>query len=376
MTAPLACWWAKPPPAEVRQRLEQLRRLPDVQRVAVLPDVHLGGETCVGVAVATLTTLYPDLVGNDVGCGVAAAPLYGAQWSAEAGPTVLAAMSEAAPIRVRPRDRRVAMPAMLADHPWPVRLSEDGTFGTLGRGNHFLELQQDEDGLVWLTVHTGSRALGPAVQDWYRARASPRPRPWLDADSPLGARYLADINACGFGPGRTAPPCSPKRVRRSASCSAARSRSTRPSRSTTTTCSARCTTASSSLSTARGRSARLKASSRSSPARWARRPSTSAGGATAPPSARPRTGQGAASPAAKPTGHVRPDDLRRQLGDVLVDPRKLDRLVSEAPEGVQADRGGHARPTGAGRCRAQAAAAGMPQGRMRPPRPRIAVRTT
>jgi tRNA-splicing ligase RtcB len=332
MTAPLASWWAEPPPAEVRQRLEQLRRLPDVQRVAVLPDVHLGGETCVGVAVATLTTLYPDLVGNDVGCGVAAAPLYGAQWSAEAGPTVLAAMSEAAPIRVRPRDRRVAMPAMLADHPWPVRLSEDGTFGTLGRGNHFLELQQDEDGLVWLTVHTGSRALGPAVQDWYRARASPRPRPWLDADSPLGARYLADINAlrvwaranrasllaeageavCVVLGGQVALDEAievdhdhvQREVhdgvellvhRKGAICAAEGQLAVIPGSMGTPTFHVR----------GRGHGAALGSASH---------------------------GAGRCLSRGEAHRHVRPDDLRRQLGDVLVDPRKLDRLVSEAPE--------------------------------------------
>jgi tRNA-splicing ligase RtcB len=195
MTAPIAHWWADPPPADVQRRLEQLRRLPDVARVVVLPDVHLGGEACVGVAVGTHTRLYPDLVGNDVGCGVAAVPLPGAEWHHDAGAAVLAAMNEAAPIRVRARGQRAELPVDLQAHAWPFRVRDDGTFATLGRGNHFLELQRDGDDQLWLTVHTGSRALGPAVQAWYRERATPGPLPWLDAEQALGAAYLHDIHA-------------------------------------------------------------------------------------------------------------------------------------------------------------------------------------
>jgi len=67
-------------------------------------------------------------------------------------------------------------------------------FATLGSGNHFLELQADEDDRLWLMVHSGSRALGPTIRDHHLARAEPvegRLRA-LDAESDAGKEYLHD----------------------------------------------------------------------------------------------------------------------------------------------------------------------------------------
>jgi tRNA-splicing ligase RtcB len=67
-------------------------------------------------------------------------------------------------------------------------------FATLGSGNHFLELQADEEDRLWLMVHSGSRALGQAIRDHHLARAMPvegRLRA-LDAGSDAGKEYLHD----------------------------------------------------------------------------------------------------------------------------------------------------------------------------------------
>jgi tRNA-splicing ligase RtcB len=64
--------------------------------------------------------------------------------------------------------------------------------GTLGRGNHFLELQQDEEGALWVMVHSGSRSLGPALRDRYRSEAE-GPLSGLPEDSPAGRAYLQDL---------------------------------------------------------------------------------------------------------------------------------------------------------------------------------------
>lgn len=55
-----------------------------------------------------------------------------------------------------------------------VRRSE-GTieFATLGSGNHFIEMQPDDDGRIWLMVHSGSRALGQAIRDYHLTLAHP-----------------------------------------------------------------------------------------------------------------------------------------------------------------------------------------------------------
>jgi tRNA-splicing ligase RtcB (3'-phosphate/5'-hydroxy nucleic acid ligase) len=70
--------------------------------------------------------------------------------------------------------------------------------GTLGRGNHFLEFQADEaDGRLWVMVHTGSRAVGPAVRDHHldvaARRTESRGIACLDAESEAGRAYLHDV---------------------------------------------------------------------------------------------------------------------------------------------------------------------------------------
>jgi len=56
----------------VSEALERLRRAPDVQQIAVMPDVHLAAEVCIGVVIATSQMIYPQAVGGDIGCGMLA----------------------------------------------------------------------------------------------------------------------------------------------------------------------------------------------------------------------------------------------------------------------------------------------------------------
>ena len=69
-------------------------------------------------------------------------------------------------------------------------------FATLGSGNHFIELQADEDGRLWLMVHSGSRAIGQAIRDHHLAHAEPVGAGLraLDAGSDAGAAYLHDAS--------------------------------------------------------------------------------------------------------------------------------------------------------------------------------------
>src|SRR5262249_47489905 len=107
------------------------------------------------------------------------------------------------------RHSRVTMPAMpeeldRAELSCPAlnkRKQRDGRvqFATLGRGNHFLEFQADEEGSLWLMNHSGSRALGQAITEHHltMARQANTGLPFLDADSPEGQAYLADLE-CAY----------------------------------------------------------------------------------------------------------------------------------------------------------------------------------
>jgi len=78
-----------------------------------------------------------------------------------------------------------------------VRRNEgDIEFATLGSGNHFIEIQADEDNRVWLMVHSGSRALGQTIRDHHLARAQSAGSRFrtLDARSSAGREYLHDAS--------------------------------------------------------------------------------------------------------------------------------------------------------------------------------------
>jgi tRNA-splicing ligase RtcB len=170
-------WLAEPLPRAVAQALARLAAAPGVQHVAVMPDVHLAEHVCVGTVVGVSDRLYPQAVGGDIGCGMAVVRV-------DAGRDVLADEAAAARVFAALRERvpavrqrapcaaAAAAVGELSDPALHARVRRDlgVEFGTLGRGNHFLELQADDDGGLWLMVHSGSRALGPVLRDWHLAR--------------------------------------------------------------------------------------------------------------------------------------------------------------------------------------------------------------
>jgi tRNA-splicing ligase RtcB len=204
--APIRTWLATPIERDVSEAIERLRRAPDVQQIAVMPDVHLSADVCIGFVVATSHLIYPQAVGGDIGCGMLAVAL-GVEAAALDHPRiagqVLNDLGQAVPARRRNRSAIVSQPAALASDtlshagPESVRRTEGALeFATLGSGNHFIEMQADEDGRLWLMVHSGSRALGQAVRDHHLARGEPvdnRLRV-LDVKSDAGIEYLHDAS--------------------------------------------------------------------------------------------------------------------------------------------------------------------------------------
>jgi len=205
LMAPLRSWLAAPLDRDVSEALERLRRAPDVQQVAVMPDVHLASEVCIGVVVATSQLIYPQAVGGDIGCGMLAVAVdleAAALQNPKIAAQLLNELGRAIPSRRRNRDAVLVQPVELANDPLShasleaIRRKEgEIEFATLGSGNHFLELQVDEEDRLWLMVHSGSRALGQAIRDHHLARAMPvngRLRA-LDSESDEGKAYLHDV---------------------------------------------------------------------------------------------------------------------------------------------------------------------------------------
>jgi len=199
-------WLSEPLPVEVAASLKRLAQREDVRKIAVMPDAHLARGVCVGTVVATDSSIFPQAVGGDIGCGMAAVAfdaaadlIDGPQRAGE----ILAALYEIVPTN-RQRRGRIPDKLPLALDRWPLshprleRISRrDGQvqLGTLGRGNHFVEFQADGDGRLWLMLHSGSRGMGQAITAHHvvAAQTSPQDLTAISADSAAGEAYLADM---------------------------------------------------------------------------------------------------------------------------------------------------------------------------------------
>ncbi|MGA2501821.1 MAG: RtcB family protein [Tepidisphaeraceae bacterium] len=189
-------------PSDADEAIARIVHADDVRHVAIMPDIHAAGVLCNGVVIGTGQLVYPEAVGGDIGCGYAAVKLDAAAdaLNARAAAELLIRLRRVCPWNRLPRAG-----------PWPPELDvatlshpslqsiarRDGAvqLGTLGRGNHFLELQAEVDGSLWLMVHSGSRAIGPAVRDHHLTQttrgAGGLKR--LDSDTDAGRAYLRDM---------------------------------------------------------------------------------------------------------------------------------------------------------------------------------------
>ena len=180
--------WTRGVPVEdeARKQLANAARLPIVfKHIAAMPDVHLGIGATVGSVIPTLKAIIPAAVGVDIGCGMMAAKttLRAEDLPDNLGPLRLA-IERAVPHGSVPRNRGRdtgswenppetvdQIWATLADefdalcelHPRLKNTNNRKHLGTLGTGNHFIEVCLDEEGAVWFMLHSGSRGVGNAI---------------------------------------------------------------------------------------------------------------------------------------------------------------------------------------------------------------------
>jgi tRNA-splicing ligase RtcB len=169
-----------------RKQVENLARLPFIHGwIAVMPDVHLGIGATVGSVVPTAGAIIPAAVGVDIGCGMMASrtslrssdlpdnlrPLREAIERAvphgrtnRGGPGDRGAWAHPPPAAVLAwAELRPGYAAILAKHPRLDRGSDIEHLGTLGTGNHFIEVCLDEAEQVWFLLHSGSRGVGNRI---------------------------------------------------------------------------------------------------------------------------------------------------------------------------------------------------------------------
>lgn len=180
--------WTQGVPVEddARKQLINTAKMPFIfKHLAVMPDVHLGKGSTIGSVIPTVGAIIPAAVGVDIGCGMIAART---SLTASDLPDNLAGLRSAIEKAV-PHGRSVSRGGRdkgawedvpeLADHAWSAlagrfkvitdkypRLEKTNNrkhLGTLGTGNHFIEVCLDEAQRVWFMLHSGSRGVGNAI---------------------------------------------------------------------------------------------------------------------------------------------------------------------------------------------------------------------
>jgi tRNA-splicing ligase RtcB len=183
--------WADPDTVEsaAMDQLRNVTRLPWVHGLAVMPDVHYGKGATVGSVIAMRDAVSPAAVGVDIGCGMTAVrtSLTAEDLPDDLGP-VRSALEAAVPVgfhaHTTPVDPRRVHGLRTADWDafWagfdrlarpvrPRRQRAANQIGTLGGGNHFLEVCLDDAGAVWIVLHSGSRNIGKELAEYHIEQA-------------------------------------------------------------------------------------------------------------------------------------------------------------------------------------------------------------
>lgn len=157
------------------EAIEQVRRMCDYEftegsRIRIMPDVHAGKGCTIGTTMTILDKAVPNIVGVDIGCGMYTVNLGKQEIDFEKLDEAAHFVPSGMHIWEGRQERfdleRLRCYRSLRNTKWLER-----SIGTLGGGNHFIEIDQAEDGTKYLVIHTGSRNLGKQVAEIYQQLA-------------------------------------------------------------------------------------------------------------------------------------------------------------------------------------------------------------
>lgn len=174
---------------------------------ALMPDVHTGYSLPIGAVVATKGVIVPAWVGYDIGCGMCATRLNITKDQIEPyRKNIFNSIYRAIPTgfnqHTEPQDAMCNMSQYNGSDFLKTSLDKaTHQIGTLGGGNHFIEIAYDEEDKIWVVIHSGSRKLGHNVASHYMKIASDSDKAKeghyaLDVFSDEGKNYITDMNFC------------------------------------------------------------------------------------------------------------------------------------------------------------------------------------
>jgi tRNA-splicing ligase RtcB len=202
-----------------------LSNLPFVFRhVALMPDCHAGYGMPIGGVIATKGYVIPNAVGKDIGCGMCAikSNIKVEDFNIETLKQIMGEIRKQIPVGFDHHKNPCDVSEMPGGHrlykmdmnnsSLPICCQEFESalnqLGTLGGGNHFIEIQKGSDGFVWVMIHSGSRNLGLKVADYYNKLAEQINEKWhsevtkdkelafLPIESAEGQQYLEEMEYC------------------------------------------------------------------------------------------------------------------------------------------------------------------------------------
>lgn len=213
---PIKMWLEDIEPGALQQA-KNLANLPYAFRhIALMPDSHEGYGMPIGGVLAAKDVIIPNAVGVDIGCGMCAVRTSLNSIEKSALRNILTEIKKTIPLgfeHYKTKQDENLMPGSGTPDKYLHVVNEEyqsalTQIGTLGGGNHFIEVQKGSDGNIWIMIHSGSRNIGKQVADYYNKLAvklkdkfhSPVPDKWQLAVLPLiseeGQIYLKEMNYC------------------------------------------------------------------------------------------------------------------------------------------------------------------------------------
>lgn len=172
-------------------------------RIRVMPDVHPGKVGTIGLTMTVGKKVIPNLLGIDIGCGMTCAVLKEKRLELQKLDKVIKTCIPSG-FQIRKKAHHTADDCDMKRLICYKSIRKEKamlSLGTLGGGNHFIEIDRDEEGRLYLIVHTGSRHLGKEVTDYYvnagakrlkeQGIDEPYPMTWLEGQ--LMEDYIADV---------------------------------------------------------------------------------------------------------------------------------------------------------------------------------------
>lgn len=204
---------------EAIEQAKHLANLPFAfKHIALMPDTHSGYGMPIGGVLATENVIIPNAVGVDIGCGMCALQLPLRDIEQTTLKEILGKIRQRIPVgfnhHEQPQDPDLMPETDIEDTYgyYPIVYREYNNalkqIGTLGGGNHFIEIQRGSDDHVWIMLHSGSRNLGYKVashhndiaktlnEKWYSSVPSKWQLSFLPLTSIEGIQYRAEMNYC------------------------------------------------------------------------------------------------------------------------------------------------------------------------------------